>query len=223
MLSSQSMHLRSALTGLKAQPRFLTQCCTLSNPIQKRFLQISTRPSTTLTPFQAHNPPDLPKLTRFESTSAAPLSTSPSSPSTLSSNSPSSSPTSTLSNHLTWNEYLALRKTRRRYNLVCSVFTSLLTTGSGLTLFGSTLTLEQINIFGLDPFMVAGLMTLGTGLVGYVHLNPMFPLLNLVMSNGTFLGSLHAPHVLLCPLRQASLTSTHLQLGTGSIPRRSVV
>lgn len=69
---------------------------------------------------------------------------------------------------LTWNDYLALRKTRRRYNLVASIFTSLGTTSVGITVL-SQQNFDQLGgLFGLDPFIVLGLATAGSGAVGWL-------------------------------------------------------
>lgn len=176
MLHSNTLPIRSAglSSSLKPQPTRLLlpltpSCCatstaatTTTNP--RRFFQSSSRPTTNT--HNNHNnqsllkPNHLTQQKRFESTTTT--TTPPLSPS------PSSS-TSTLTSQppLTWNAYLTLRKTRRRYNLASSLLSSLLTTAGGVTLI-SRLNLESMNIFGLDPFLVLGLSTVGSGGVGWL-------------------------------------------------------
>lgn len=157
MLPSHSIQLRSAFVSWKVPPVLITPCCAASKPIQQRFFKSSTRPSTTTpSPFHHTKNPHQNTTIRFESTTATPLS---STPFPLISNSDLQP--------LTWNAYLSLRKTRRRYNLVSSLFSSLLTTAGGISAL-TTLNMEQINIFGLDPFLVLGLATLGSGAVGWL-------------------------------------------------------
>ncbi len=165
MLPPQSLHLHSALTSLKAQSKVLAPCCTTSKPIQQRFFRSSTRPSSTTSPLHTQQPHHLKQLTRFESTTAStPLS--PSTSSASPSRDPNSPSPSTL-HPLTWNAYLSLRKTRRRYNLASSVFTSLCTTTGAMSVL-SELNLERINIFGLDPILILGLSTVGSGGLGWL-------------------------------------------------------
>ncbi|MCJ1354042.1 MAG: TIM23 complex component [Icmadophila ericetorum] len=70
---------------------------------------------------------------------------------------------------LTWNRFLALRRTRRHFNLFSSISTSLVTTSAGMAI----LTQQDIDklgtqIFGLDPIAVLGLATLACGGVGWL-------------------------------------------------------
>lgn len=67
---------------------------------------------------------------------------------------------------LTWNRFLALRKTRRRIGLVCSIFGAIGMTGVGATVV-SSYDLDQWAkaTFGLDEIVSTGLLCLGfTGL-----------------------------------------------------------
>ena len=68
---------------------------------------------------------------------------------------------------LTWNTFLSLRRTRRHYNLVASICTSLLTTTSAFPLL-SNQPLESMTIFGLDPFIVLGLSTFSCAALGWL-------------------------------------------------------
>ena len=97
---------------------------------------------------------------------------SSSAPSALSSSSttPSTQTTTTTiptADPLTWTQYLPLRRTRRRYNQIASLFTSLTTTIGGLT-YIQTLPLESAQIFGLDPVITLGLAVMGSGGLGWL-------------------------------------------------------
>lgn len=96
-----------------------------------------------------------------------------------STSSPSSTSNSTSSSaappdHLDWNTFFALRKTRRRYALASSVLTSASTTMAGISIL-SQQDIDAIGtqVFGLDPIVVLGLATAGFGAVGWL-LGPVF-------------------------------------------------
>lgn len=78
-----------------------------------------------------------------------------------------SSSSATSSIPLTWNAFLALRKTRRRYNLLASVCTSLVTTSTGISILAQQ-NIETAGIFGFDPFLVLGIATAGSAAVGWL-------------------------------------------------------
>ncbi|KAI4131077.1 MAG: hypothetical protein LQ338_001398 [Usnochroma carphineum] len=80
---------------------------------------------------------------------------------------PQQPPTDTL----TWNTYLSLRRSRRRYSLLASLLTSTSSTIAGLSLIqanmdalGSALG----SVFGLDPIFMLGIATVATGGVGWL-------------------------------------------------------
>ncbi|KAI4124422.1 MAG: hypothetical protein LQ347_005745 [Umbilicaria vellea] len=108
--------------------------------------------------------------TRLASTSTTPTSihSTPSTSSTTASSSAASSSSDSVL-PLTWNEFLRLRKVRRRFNLVASVSTATVTTLGGISIL-SQQDLEALSgqVFGLDPFMVLGLATAGCGAVGWL-------------------------------------------------------
>jgi import inner membrane translocase subunit TIM23 len=90
-------------------------------------------------------------------------------PSSASSTTSSSSPEAPESTTLTWNEFLRLRKERRRYNTVSSVGTALLSTTFGISILAQ----QEIDpvggqLFGLDPYVVLGLATAGFGVAGWL-------------------------------------------------------
>ncbi|CAO2649109.1 Nn.00g100580.m01.CDS01 [Neocucurbitaria sp. VM-36] len=76
---------------------------------------------------------------------------------------------------LTWNDFFALRRTRRRIGQACSGVGALGVTYYGLTTmisngYDSTLSAQ---LGGLDPFMLMGLSTLGMMAVGWL-IGPIF-------------------------------------------------
>ncbi|KAF2435100.1 Pam17-domain-containing protein [Tothia fuscella] len=75
---------------------------------------------------------------------------------------------------LTWNRFLALRKTRRRISLVASIISAAGFTSAGIII----LTQQDIDsmgaqMLGLDPIIVLGLSTVACGLVGWL-IGPFF-------------------------------------------------
>ncbi|EAU88938.1 presequence translocated-associated motor subunit PAM17 [Coprinopsis cinerea okayama7 len=69
---------------------------------------------------------------------------------------------------LTWPEYLAIRRGRRRWETAATIPAGLLGFGSGLAYFGSLETDPLKPIFGIDPFMAYGILTvacLGAGVL----------------------------------------------------------
>ncbi|PVI03813.1 mitochondrial import protein Pam17 [Periconia macrospinosa] len=75
---------------------------------------------------------------------------------------------------LTWNDFLALRRTRRKINVVASGFTSIATLYSGLRVFiegGYDATLSAM--LGIDPLMVTGLSSIAMLAAGWL-LGPVF-------------------------------------------------
>lgn len=70
---------------------------------------------------------------------------------------------------LTWNEYLRLRKIKRRYNLGSSLIASLILGAGGVTVLASqNLETLQTYFFGLDPLIIMGAGTLGFGAAGWL-------------------------------------------------------
>lgn len=62
-----------------------------------------------------------------------------------------------------------LRRTRRYYNLVASIGTSVCTTAGGISIL-SQQNIEALSngIYGLDPFIVLGLATAASGAIGWL-------------------------------------------------------
>ena len=160
--------LSSSLASLMAQLPHAPRGASASTPIlpQRRLQCTSTTksfPSSTLPHLRKHQVLDnrttvaAPQLLRFASSSSA---ASP--PHATTSFPPAPSIT------ITWNDYLALRKTRRRYNLTASILTSLGTTSAGVTVLSQQNFEHLGGLFGLDPFIVLGLATAGSGAVGWL-------------------------------------------------------
>jgi len=75
---------------------------------------------------------------------------------------------------LSWNRFLALRRTRRRFQLVASIITALGSTVTGITVLSSQ-DLDSIGaqLSGLDPFVVMGLATFASAAGGWL-VGPFF-------------------------------------------------
>ncbi len=158
MLVNPSCRLGSSLSSLKTQIPCTPRCAlsqrrlqtTYPKPITTGLTALRQQPCVDYTSRDTASP-----LWRFASSSA----TSPDAPTAA------HLPQTTT---LTWNDYLALRKTRRRYNLVASIFISLGTTSVGITVL-SQQNFDQLGgLFGLDPFIVLGLATASSGAVGWL-------------------------------------------------------
>ncbi|KAL0254730.1 TIM23 complex component [Diplodia seriata] len=86
-------------------------------------------------------------------------------------NSSSSAPTSSANaaDTLTWNRFLALRKTRRRLSLLCSIAAAIASTAVGLNvLLANDIDSLGAQTLGLDPIIVMGLGTVACGCVGWL-------------------------------------------------------
>lgn len=70
---------------------------------------------------------------------------------------------------LDWNSFFKLRASRRRYSLVSSVVSSILSTSVGVQILSGQ-DLEHLGaaVMGLDPFIVLGLATAACGAVGWL-------------------------------------------------------
>lgn len=70
---------------------------------------------------------------------------------------------------LDWDSFFKLRASRRRYSLVSSVATSLVSTVAGVqVLSGQDLESLGAQVMGLDPFIVLGMATAACGAMGWL-------------------------------------------------------
>lgn len=96
------------------------------------------------------------------------------SPASANTQSTASSASSNPQAQLTWNDFLALRRTRRKISVAASSVSAIATTYAGLQVFinqGYDAALSAS--FGLDPLMVTGLSTIGMLAVGWL-IGPFF-------------------------------------------------
>ncbi len=166
MLANPLCRLGVSLASLRTQLPCGSRCAPASNPFlpprQLRSTNPKFIPPAALVLRQQRclghttNPTTSPPL-RFASSSA----TSPEPPTTTATP-PPQAPT------LSWNDYLALRKSRRRYNLVASIITSLGTTSVGVTVLGQQNFDQLGGLFGLDPIIVLIAATASSGAVGWL-------------------------------------------------------
>jgi import inner membrane translocase subunit TIM23 len=87
---------------------------------------------------------------------------------------PTASPKQDPDSQLTWNRFLALRKTRRRISLVASIISASGAIAVGIVVL-STQDVDSMGaqMLGLDPIIVLGLSTVACGLVGWL-IGPFF-------------------------------------------------
>ncbi|KAK7521942.1 presequence translocated-associated motor subunit pam-17 [Phyllosticta citriasiana] len=176
MLTSTALPARAASVANAAlRPRYLSanfvpcvNTTSYSTTPSHRSSSISLLPShptkrasslTTKVRPQLSQPSRTAPLVRHSSTQSA-AATSPTASSTA-----SNIPDGTL----TWNRFLALRKTRRRISLLSSVLAAIASTAGG-TYFVLSMNLDSVGAttFGLDPLIVMGLSVIGTGCVGWL-------------------------------------------------------
>lgn len=77
-------------------------------------------------------------------------------------------PTTTDHVKLDWDSFLRLRKVRRRYNLVSSIFGSMIGTSAGIGYLANKEIDPSQMIMGMDPLIMFGLATLSCGAVGWL-------------------------------------------------------
>ena len=171
----------NSVLGLRSQPLVTTSTATIP-------VTIPTRKGTRLTPSGPRCVSSkatsrlnfipgagLPKLGQQHLTSTRSISSDPAS--TTSSTSASESPPANIplqpsATKLNWNEYLSLRRKRRRYNLVSSICTSTGTAVAGLTALNQNF--ESIgSLVGLDPMFTMAFGTIGSVGVGWLS-GPIF-------------------------------------------------
>ena len=173
MLASTTNPLRVSSRSCRFQPSLFAPCryqAPSTQPIQRR--PVSSKPSFSqvarATSKSLHIKPK--QKRNISPTRAASTSTTPASASSTTASSSSTASSSPISNPpLTWNEFLRLRKVRHRFNIVASVSTATLTTLAGVIIL-SQQDVEALSgqVFGLDPFVVLGLATVGCTAAGWL-------------------------------------------------------
>lgn len=180
-LASSSPYLPT--TASPSRPRFIISNSTASSSSTRR-RAASTTTTTTSTPrsspsSSSTSSPDQPsvqsitrsqrqqqqQLLDIKSAADPRIISLPANPTAT----PSSTTTISSTTTLPWNQYLQLRKTRRYYNLAASACTSFATTAAGISIL-SQQDLEALGgtVPGLDPFLLLGLATAGSGAVGWL-------------------------------------------------------
>ncbi|KZF26765.1 Pam17-domain-containing protein [Xylona heveae TC161] len=170
LCTTSASPLRAAVLSSRVQSapfQFSSAFSTTSRPFARKFpverspASITVQPwCSTATSFSSSaNVTPVRILTRYASSS----STSTSARST------SSASTEPAEGKLDWNTFLHLRKVRRRYNLAASIGSSITTTIVGMSVL-SQQDLDLLNgqYFGLDPFVILGLVTAGFGALGWL-------------------------------------------------------
>ncbi|OCK76437.1 Pam17-domain-containing protein [Lepidopterella palustris CBS 459.81] len=164
MLSTTTLRSTRAIT-LRIQPTFLAPCAGAASYTTSVASPAKTAPRP-CTPRRAVLP-----LSAISHTfaRAASSTTTPSTPSTTTT---SSSPSTT--QPLTWNRFLALRRTRRRISVLASLITSAASMAGGVSfLLARDFDSVGAQTLGLDPIVVLGLGTIGFAAAGWL-LGPVF-------------------------------------------------
>ncbi|AOA62854.1 TIM23 complex component [Komagataella phaffii CBS 7435] len=76
-------------------------------------------------------------------------------------------------NPLNWEQFLALRKSQRRVNLVTSIFSALFASSASWGYISQIEMNPTELIFGIDPFMASAIGMMGASVLGYL-LGPLF-------------------------------------------------
>lgn len=142
----------------KSPPRLLwpsAACPSIALPIR-------SKPSIALLATHRH------ASTSTPTTTAAAAATTHTPPSSSSSSASSTATTAAADGPLDWDEFLAMRKQKRRYNLVSSIFTAGVGTVTGVSYFANKEIDVTQMIMGMDPLVVFGAATLGCGAVGWL-------------------------------------------------------
>ncbi|PSN60424.1 Pam17-domain-containing protein [Corynespora cassiicola Philippines] len=163
MLSSSAIRPARAF-ALRFQPGLLAAPCTTASA--SPFTSSKQSPATAARPQPAFFASPLQIAVRHAS-SSAPSSTTASARSQPAAAAPSSA-------QLTWNDFLTLRRTRRKISVFASSISAVATTFAGLRVFieqGYDSSLSAS--FGLDPVMVTGLSAIGMLAVGWL-IGPFF-------------------------------------------------
>jgi import inner membrane translocase subunit TIM23 len=160
MLSTSTLRPARAFCVRLQPASLIAPCCATAS------FATSTRPTKiqrTARPSSASKP--ISKIaTAVRRASTAPSAASPS----------STNPATTPHQQLTWNDFLALRRTRRKISVAASSISAIATTYSGLRIFiDQGLDGALAMNFGLDPLMVTGFSAIGMMAIGWL-VGPFF-------------------------------------------------
>lgn len=171
MLASSKAQLRSSALNVRLQP--LAPTSTVPSCQRNQVTPASTRDASTRAFLVSDSTPSpgcvYPKRASFILTRD--VSTESSTPSTL--NPTTAAPTSSTTSpppqttKLNWNEYLSLRKSRRRYNLFSSISTSACTTAAGVSLVNQNFE-YVVTMAALDPMFAMIIATASSAAVGWL-------------------------------------------------------
>ncbi len=180
LLANSKAQIRGPILGLRSQSIASSTIASTSNtttgtratPMVPRNASTTPIPSFISTYRVASSnstPPSL-TLTRCASSSSTSTTSSnyPTTPSApVSEPTPAAAPPASQTSTLSWNEYLSLRRSRRRYNLVSSISTSACTTAAGLTALNQNF--EYVgSLVGLDPIFTLGIATVSSAGIGWL-------------------------------------------------------
>lgn len=181
LLANSKAQMRGPILALRSQPAMSSTTASSSNsttgtrvkPMIARNASSKSIPSliTTHRLLSPSSTPPFLTLTRSARSSSTSTTSSnyPTTPSTSTSEPTSAAvPLASHTSTLNWNEYLSLRRSRRRYNLVSSISASACTTAAGLTALNQNF--EYIgSLVGLDPIFTLGIATVSSAGIGWLN------------------------------------------------------
>jgi import inner membrane translocase subunit TIM23 len=154
------MILRTAVIGCRLQPSIFTPCT-------KTALQQRHAASSTLSQRPVLKPEAGPPFPTRSYAIVRYSSSIPSPANTVSAATSNSIPPPA-QNHLDWNTFFQLRKSRRRYQLGGSICTSLFSMAGGAQSLAHSDMDWIVGQIPLDPFITLGLITFGCGGIGWL-------------------------------------------------------
>ena len=168
MLSSTPVPVRLSSHSLRCRPSIPTASRSQTRGPYQTGAAIESRAVTSIAPSSPSRPQFPSPSSTTPSQCLRNASTDPTSSTPIASTTdlpPPSTPSPPSASSLTWNEYLALRRSRRHYNLASSVTTAAFTTYGGLYAINSYFD-QLATLTGFDPliiFILGGVSSAGTG------------------------------------------------------------
>ena len=167
MLSTTPAPLRHSFQNLRCRSKIPTASSPPTRSLYQTGAAIKSRAVASIPPTSPSPSHTLPSSTN-QSQCLRHASTDPTSSTPIASTidlPPTSTPSPPSASSLTWNEYLALRRSRRHYNLASSVTTAACTTYGGL--YAINLYFDQLaTLTGFDPMIITllgGVSSAGAG------------------------------------------------------------